>query len=225
MLTRLTAFVILILTCAPVRAEGIDEILSRMIARNDWQDKALLAFQANRKFYAANARFRMDSTMYVHTVFRQPDKLESTVMSHEGSKLIRSRVFDKILEAEEETRSKKDKQQVDIIPANYNFALLAVEACDTGPCYHLSISPRHPDKYSITGEIWVDGKDYTIVRIHGSPAKRPSIWTIKTEIDRRYKKIDGIWLPDRMDSSSNLRIAGHAVLSIEYTYESVEKTP
>src|SRR5262249_54467684 len=136
MLTMLTAIVILILACAPVRAEGIDEILSRMMARNDWQDKALLAFRANRKFYAANARLRTDSTMYVQTVFRQPDKLESTVMSHEGSKLIRSRVFEKILEAEEETRTKKDKQQVDIIPANYNFALLATEECDTGPCYH-----------------------------------------------------------------------------------------
>jgi hypothetical protein len=74
----------------------------------------------------------------------------------------------------------------------------------------------------LDGEIWVDAEDYSIVRIHGSPAKKPSMWTLKTEIDRRYKKIDGIWLPERLDSSSNILIAGHSVLSIEYMYDSVQ---
>jgi hypothetical protein len=54
------------------------------------------------------------------------------------------------------------------------------------------------------------------------PAKKPSMWTLKTEIDRHYTKIDGIWLPDRMDSASNIMIAGHSVLSIEYKYNSVQ---
>src|SRR5215510_11695857 len=112
---------ILMLTSLPLRGEAVEEILSRMMARNEWQDKALLEFRAKRKFYAANVRFKTNSTMVVHTVFRRPDQLESTITSHEGSKLIRSRVFDKILEAEGETHSKKDKEQVDIIPANYNF--------------------------------------------------------------------------------------------------------
>src|SRR5437667_12708225 len=90
------------------------EILDRMLMRNAWQGRTLLEFRALRKFYAANVRFKTDSTMYVQTVFRRPDQLQSTVTSHEGSNLIRSRVFDKILEAENETRARKDKQQVDI---------------------------------------------------------------------------------------------------------------
>jgi len=204
---------------------SVQEIMDRMMARNAWQDQTLLEFRANRKFYAANIRFKTDATMYVQTVFRRPDQLQSTVTSHVGSNLIRSRVFDKILEAENETRARKDKQQVDIIPANYDFALVGatgVEDCNGRPCYHLSISPRRRDKYSLDGEVWIDSADYSIVRIHGAPAKRPSWWTLKTEIDRRYKKVDGIWLPERMDSSSNIMIAGHSVLSIEYTYDSVQ---
>ena len=195
------------------------------MARNVWQDQALLEFRAMRKFYAANVRFKTDSTMYVQTIFRRPDQLESTVTSHVGSNLIRSRVFDKILEAENETRARKDKQQVDIVPANYTFALEGTEDCGGRNCFHLRISPKHRDKYSLDGDVWVDGEDYSIVRIHGMPAKRPSIWTLKTEIDRRYRKIDGIWLPYRLDSSSNIMIAGHSVLSIEYTYDSVQTQP
>jgi len=206
---------------------SVQEILDRMMARNVWQDQALLEFRAMRKFYAANVRFKTDSTMYVQTIFRRPDQLESTVTSHVGSNLIRSRVFDKILEAENETRARKDKQQVDIVPANYNFALVGVtgvEDCNSRPCYHLSISPRRRDKYSLDGEVWIDAEDYSIARIHGAPARRPSWWTLKTEIDRRYKKVNGIWLPERMDSSSNIMIAGHSVLSIEYRYDEVETT-
>jgi hypothetical protein len=160
--------------------------------------------------------------MYVETVFRRPDHVQSTVKRSEGSRLIRSRVFDKILEAETETSSKKDKQQVDVVPANYNFTLVANEQCDNRPCFHLKISPKQRSKYSLDGEIWVDGEDYSIVRMHGVPAKKPSIWTLKTEIDRRYKKIDGIWLPAQMNSSSSIMIAGHSELSIEYSYDSVQ---
>src|SRR5438309_4056606 len=206
----------------PQPAPSVQVILDRMVARNAVQDRTLLEFRASRKFYAANFRFKTESTMYVQTVFRRPDQLQSTVTAHEGSNLIRSRVFDKILEAENETRAKKDKQQVDIIPANYTFSFVDAEDCSGRSCYRMRISPRRREKYALDGEIWIDTEDYSIVRIHGAPAKRPSLWTLKTEIDRRYKKVDGIWLPERMDSSSNIMIAGHSVLSIEYRYDSVQ---
>jgi hypothetical protein len=220
-LLKAAGLAVMIFMALPAGAQSVEEILNRMIVRNVWQDRALLEFRAQRKFYAQNVRFKTDSTMYVQTVFRQPDLVQSTVTRQEGSKLIRTRVFDKILEAEAETRAKKDKQQVDIIPANYDFTLVATEQCDGRSCFHLKISPKQRSKYALDGEIWVDCEDYSIVRIHGEPAKKPSFWTRKTEIDRTYRKIDGIWLPQRMDSSSDILIAGHSVLSIEYTYESV----
>jgi len=218
---QLCFLVVSIFSTLPLAGQDLPEILTRMLDRNDWQDKSLLEYRANRKFYAFNSRFKTDSTMYVQTVFQRPDRLESTVTLHEGSHLIRSRVFDKILEAETETYARKNKQHVDIIPENYIFFLLGSELCDSGPCYRLKISPRRRDKYSLDGEIWVDHEDYSIVRIHGFPAKHPSIWTQRTEVDRRYKKVDGIWLPARVDSSSDVRIGGWSTLSIEYNYESV----
>jgi hypothetical protein len=192
-----------------------------MVARNEWQERALVEYRVRRKFYAVNQRFKSESTMVVETVFRRPEGMQTTVMSHEGSKFIRSRVFDKILEAETETKAKKDKQQVDFVPANYNFTLIGTADCDGRSCYHVKVVPKRPDKYSVKGEIWIDGEDYSIARIKGSPAKKVSFWTSHTEFDRRYKKIDGIWLPERMDSSSDVRFAGHSSLTIEYTYDAV----
>src|SRR5207247_9046453 len=74
-------------------ALSVQEILDRMMTRNSWQDRTLLEFRALRKFHAANFRFKTESTMYVQTVFRRPDQLQSTVSSREGSSLIRARGF------------------------------------------------------------------------------------------------------------------------------------
>src|SRR5260370_29690481 len=123
----------------PASLPSVQEILDRMGARNAFQDRKLLEFRALRKFYAANFRFKIDSTMYVHTIFRRPDQLQSTVTSQEGSTLIRSRVFDKILEAENETHARKDKQQVDITPSNYDFMLVDGEDCNERSCHLIGI--------------------------------------------------------------------------------------
>ena len=191
------------------------------MTRNEWQDRTLVEYRARRKFYAVNRRFKTESTMYVDTVFRSPGGVQSTVTSHQGSNFIRSRVFDKFLEAETETRKTKEKQQADIVPANYNFTLIGTEDCEGRPCYRMKIVPKKPDKYTLNGEVWIDSEDYSIVRIKGESAKKVSFWANHTEVDRRYRKIEGVWLLDRMDSSSDIKFAGRSELSIEYTYDSV----
>src|ERR1700740_93704 len=100
-LMKCAGYILLILIANPVWAQKMvppsplpsaQDIIDRMMARNAWQDRMLLEFSSLRKFYAANMRFKTDSTMYVQTVFRRPDQLQSTVKSQHGSTLIRSRV-------------------------------------------------------------------------------------------------------------------------------------
>ena len=127
-----------------------------------------------------------------------------------------------VLKAENETHSKLAKQQVDIVPANYSFSYIGQELCDDRKCYRLGITPRRREKYLIQGQIWIDAEDWSIVRIQGSPAKRPSFWTRQTQIDRRYKRIDGMWLNDSLESTSDILIAGRSTLKIQYLYEAIE---
>ena len=46
-----------------------------------------------------------------------------------------------------------------------------------------------------------------------------------TEIDRRYKLVDGMWLDDRLESISDVLIAGRSSLTIQYSYESIRTDP
>ena len=203
-------------------APAVDEILDRMKAHDEWQQRYLIEYRAQRKFSATNLRFKEGATLEVRTTFRRPDTLESQVIRAEGSKFIRERVFDKILEAENETQSALAKQQIDIVPANYNFSYLGREDCSGRECYRLRITPKRKEKYLIEGQIWIDAEDWAIVRIQGSPAKRPSFWARQTEIDRRYKRIEGMWLNDSLESTSDILIAGRSTLKIQYSYEAIQ---
>ena len=206
-------------------APNVDEILDRMKAHDEWQRRYLIEYRAQRTFSATNLRFEEGATLEVTTTFRRPDTFESQVLRAEGSKFIRERVFDKILEAENATQSTPAKQQIDIVPANYNFGYLGREDCDGRECYRLGIAQKRKEKYLIEGQIWIDAEDWGIVRIQGSPAKRPSFWARQTQIDRRYKRIDGMWLNDRLESISDVLIAGRSSLKIQYSYESIQTDP
>jgi hypothetical protein len=206
-------------------APSVSEILDRMKAHDEWQRLYLTEYQAKRKFSATNQRFKEGATLEVRTTFRRPDTFEFQVLRAEGSKLIRERVFDKILEAENETQVRRAKQQIDIVPANYSFSYIGREDCDGRQCYRLGIAPKRKEKYLIEGQIWIDAQDFGIVRIKGSPAKRPSVWTRHVEVDRRYKRIDGMWLNDSLGSISDIFIAGRSSLTIQYSYESIQTDP
>jgi len=204
-------------------SEELDQILDRMALHDAWQNRYLVEYEVQRKFYAANARFKLESMLEVKTRFRRPNTFESEVLRSEGSTMIRERVFDKILDAEKEVNTNsQNSQEVKITPANYNFVLEGKQDCDGRPCYELQISPKQKSKYSIHGHIWVDAADGAIVRIQGSPAKRPSFWTIDTEIERRYMRVDGVWLCEAMTSSSKILLGGPSTLKIDYTYLGVQ---
>jgi negative regulator of sigma E activity len=223
---------ILVVACMAIPASAVQdsqseasvlaEILKRMAAHEERQKSHLVEYRLHRKFYAVNNRFNKEAELEVLTVFRQPGTFESQVIRSSGSNLIRERVFDKILEAEKEANTKTTKQEVSITPSNYKFNLVGKHDCNGRACYQLQIAPKQKSKFAIAGQIWVDAEDGAIVRIQGSPAKRPSFWTVSTEIERRYKRIEGVWLCEGMESASNIFIGGPSTLKIEYDYLSVE---
>src|SRR6266571_2011003 len=63
--------------------------LDRWKIHDEWQERYLIEYRAQRNFHAANLRFEQDATLEVRTTFRRPDTIESQVLRAEGSRLIR----------------------------------------------------------------------------------------------------------------------------------------
>src|SRR5262249_21002267 len=154
----------------------------------------------------------------VRTTFHAPDMRESAIVTEEGSRIILERVFDPILDAEKNEVQPKQKVSYDILPENYEFTTVGVDNCGERKCFRLAIAPKRKNKYLLDGFIWVDAEDYGLAKVQGSPSKRLSFWTLKTEITRTYSRVGNVWLTSRIDSASDIVVAGRSSLSIEYTY-------
>ena len=72
----------------------------------------------------------------------------------------------------------------------------------------------------------MNSKDFAVCRIEAEPSKNPSMWIKSTAIHHIYKKLGDFWFPSENESTSTMRVGGHAVLSIKYRdYEILAARP
>jgi hypothetical protein len=208
---------------APLTA---DQVVERLVLRNSERARGLKRAQGERTYHLIYRGFPGDSeaTMVVATTYESPSTKTFRVLSWTGSKLIH-RVFQKLLEAEQEAAKPENQQRTALDTSNYEFALLGQEQGSSGLQYILEVQPKTKNKFLYRGKIWVDGNDFAVTRIEVEPAKNPSFWIKSTQIHHEYTKVGDFWLPAHDQSVSAIRLGGHATLTIEYTQYQVFTEP
>jgi hypothetical protein len=127
------------------------------------------------------------------------------------------RVLKKLLQSEQEAMDEENRRRSALSGENYEFAAAGYESCAAGSCYILEVTPRHPNKFLYRGKIWVDTKEFAVVRIEAEPAHSPSFWIKKTTIEHDYVKVGDFWFPAKNRTESQIRLGGRASLTIDYT--------
>lgn len=197
---------------------SLAEVVERMVARNQERTQALQAYTATRHYHLEYHGIAGDrqADLVVQVSYQFPDKKEFTIVSEEGSKLLRDRVLKRLIEAEKEAAEGENQKRTAIHPDNYEFRLVGHERTPQREFYVLEAEPKAQNQYLFRGRIWVDGKDFAVVRIEGEPAENPSWWTKRNWIQHSYKKIGEFWLPARNETATELRILGRSLLVIDY---------
>ncbi len=193
------------------------EVIHRVVAMSERRNEALRSFSSTRAYTIEfNGIKHLQADMVVSMTYEWPNKKELIVVSEKGSGTLRNRVLHPLLAAELEAMKPENQQLSVISPDNYSFELVDYIKNDSGECYILEVHPRHKNKFLFKGRIWVEGKGFAITRIMGEPAVNPSFWTKKTDFERAYKEVNGFWLPACNQSVTQVRLFGHAQLTIEY---------
>jgi outer membrane lipoprotein-sorting protein len=194
------------------------QVARKLQERNAQRAAALQQFNGTRVYRMQYRGFPSDrdAEMVVNVAYRAPNSKEFSVVSQTGSKLIIDRVFKKLLEGEQEAANEENRRNTALTTENYDFSSAGYESTPDGPQYVLNLLPKTKNKYLYRGKIWVDAKDFAVVRIEGEPAKNPSFWIKKTEVKHRYVKVNDFWLPAENHTESVIRLGGRATLSIEY---------
>jgi hypothetical protein len=202
----------------PVAPLPVDQVVKKLQERNAERAAALDQYEATRVYRMQYKGFpsNRDAEMVVEMTFHAPNSKQFKVVSESGSKLIIERVFRKLLEAELEAADEENRRHSALTTENYDFTLAGYEAAGNDPEYVLNIVPKTKNKFLYHGQIWVDARDFAVVRIKGEPGKNPSFWIKKTDIEHQYAKVNDFWLPAENHTESVIRLGGVAVLSIEY---------
>lgn len=198
---------------------SVDQVVDNLVRKNEERARALLHSEGTRVYRLAYRGIPRDSyaEMVVQATYDSPSSKQFKVVSESGSKLIRNRVFKKLLESETEAAQPTISGRTQLNRENYNFDLVGYEPSNAGGQYVLQVSPKVQNKYVYRGKVWVDGIDFAVTHIEAEPAQNPSFWTKKSEIRHEYKKVGAFWLPARNESVSYIRLGGRATLTIEYT--------
>ncbi len=205
----------------PLTAEAIVE---RMVAMNHERSEALRGYTSTRLYHVENGKRRAD--LVIKITYHWPDQKEFSTISESGSKFLRNHVLKRLVKAELEAMEKDNRRQKQMDPNNYEFELVGHERTSVRELYVLRATPKFEKKFLFRGRIWVDAQDFGIVRMEGEPAKNPSWWITKIDIQHSYKKIGEFWLPARNETVTQVRIFGQSLLVIEYKdYELTEVRP
>ena len=207
---------------------SLEQVVTNLEQRNAQRAAALEEFEGKRVYRMQYRGFPSDkdAEMVVKVTFHAPNQKEFTVVSQTGSKFVIDHIFKKLLEGEQEAAKGDNGHDTALTKQNYNFELAGYEPTQDGGQYVLKLLPRTKNKFLYRGKIWIDAKDFAVVRIEGEPGKNPSMWIKKTDIAHRYIKVNDFWLPAENHTESFIRLGGKATLSIEYQdYKIIKSIP
>lgn len=201
-----------------------DEIMARVLEADHARQSNIGAYSVTSKYVLQNKDRHAE--MVVRWTRQANGIKDYVVLSEGGDRGVRKHVFYRLLEAEVEASQPGQRARARITPDNYSFALRSTEKIEGNETYVIDLEPKTENKYLTRGRIWVDGCDYSVVRMEGAPAHKVSFWTKDVNFVQTFEKNGSQWVAASNHSLTNARLFGLVDLTIEYSeYEFSKAEP
>lgn len=194
-------------------APDLSTILDRMEQAEAAAHAQVPAYSVTRayKFFSSDSQ-KPNSEVVAKVNYQPPTQktfdIEEQQGSGQGAKIVR-----KVLEHETESAKKQDGEHC-FSRANYDFEYARTDMLAGQPAYVLNITPKHKDKDSVKGQIWVDTNSYLVRRVEGDLTKSPSWWIKDVHLVLQYGRVAGVWLQTATLAIANVRFFGrHSMVS------------
>jgi hypothetical protein len=192
------------------------QVFAELAAHNEQRRAALHDYSVLRTYQVIDLKGKVHAEEVGRMAFLAPDKKTFTVNSEAGSGLVRRMALDSLIKSEIETAAGKEHHDSAISADNYSLNLLGEQQVGPYRCFVAKAVPKRKDKYLFEGKLWIDVRDYSVVRIEGHPAKKLSFWIERADFVRQYQKIDRFWLSQKDQTLVQVRLYGTKVLTIDH---------
>jgi hypothetical protein len=198
-------------------------IVSRGNEQHHWQELHLDHFSVLRTYTVEDDKGKTLAKEVVQVEYRAPGTKTFTITTASGSAFIRGHVFKKLMKREAERAKHPEDRERALTTDNYAFDVLRKERVNGSDCTVIHAVPKRKRTYLFEGMIWIDERDFAVVKAAGRLSKSPSFWIKRVDFVRQYQKIGEFWLPQREQSVAKVRIYGTKVLKIDYEKYSVNQ--
>lgn len=156
--------------------------------------------------------------MTVRDTYKKGVGKSYTILSQSGSDAVLKFGLHPLLENEERINAPANVSQSWFISTNYEMKLQPgpTQWINGRACYAVAIKPRREAPNMVDGTIWVDTKDYTLVKVQGVASKSPSIFAGTTHMMREYVNVGGYSMAMHAHADSDSMIFGRTVVMIDY---------
>lgn len=167
------------------------------------------------------------AAMTVRTTYARETGKSYQVLSEEGSRVLRSAVLSPLLEDERRINLPANRQASWLISANYEMHLKpgGTQQVNGRACYGLAISPRQKAANLVEGTLWVDARDFSIVKIEGRGSKSASIFTAPSKVMRVYEPVNGFAMATHAKAVTESDLFGPTTVSIDYSDYRMQTRP
>jgi hypothetical protein len=196
-----------------------DAAVDRFFARSA---PVLTSYRALRQLSATTRGGKMHATLTARTHLDPQQGFRYEIVEASGSSMIQKRVLVAALETERQVQVSGTGSRGALTFDNYEFAQAAANAEAGEPSLvRVDLKARRRDTMLIDGAMFLAPDDFDLVRVEGILVKRPSFWTRKVSVVRRYGRVAGVRVPLVMESTAQVLIVGASSFSMKYDYEMV----
>jgi len=179
----------------------------------------LTAYRARRHLEASTRDGAFSAQLDAWTDLTSEGTFTFEIIQESGSDLVRRRVLRAALLEEQRSRTATQLAESALTLANYDFSLDDTKL--EGQLVRIALAPRRKSRMLIQGAAFVTSDTADLVRVEGILSKRPSFWTRKVHITRRYARIDGVRVPVEMQSHADVLLVGDSSFSMTYEYTTI----
>lgn len=165
--------------------------------------------------------------MIVKVTFKKGVGKNYEIQSQSGSEIIQRFGLRTLLDNEKTVNLPGNVEQSWFDSANYDMKLKsgAVQRLDGRDCYELDVTARRKASNTINGQIWIDAKDGSTVKIDGIASKNPSAFAGATHLMRQYIEVEGYPMAAHARAESSSSLFGRTVVTIDYAQYHLELAP
>ena len=189
-------------------------IVERYLQATRQQQTTLLGASMEVDIDASVPKLQRKGKLHALRNISKLGKITYHMLGFDGDASVKKDVIARYLSAEVEAQTGPN---LGITPENYKFKLKGTQAHDGHEHYVVSVSPRKKAVGLFKGELWLDEATCMPIREAGRFVKSPSVFLTRMEFIRTYELLNGVSIPQRIESKVDTRLFGPVALSISFS--------